>query len=470
MESANSGSIDEPSPADSPQRRQFLQSAGVIAAAGSAAAAATSALLPSVAAAAENTASHSMPAIHHGPITRRWVEQRWTLDNIIRSVGMDWDQPRSVYLAAPCGPAAASDFAAVRARIQKYADAAPAFEAQARRREANAKAALAEGFSVAAREHYFIAAVHWAAAQWPIDENNAQNKAYNQRKRECYAAYAKLADHRVEEAWIPMPDGSKLPAWFHLPPGYSGGRIPVVVSIPGMDSFKEMGVSMYGDRFLSRGVAVLAVDGPGQYEAPVLDIYFSMAAWQATGKACVDWLMKRSEVDGEKIGISGNSFGSFFSTIAAAHEPRLRAVAVNAVCHEPGFHTIFEEASPTFKMRFMYMSNITDEAKFDTMRRGMTWVGHAERIRAPYLCVAGEADELSPLEHTERLMKVLGGPKRLVVYQDSRHSVGGVPSANLGPAAPALVADWMLATLQGKPFTSERWFVQASGQVARSAL
>jgi dipeptidyl aminopeptidase/acylaminoacyl peptidase len=227
---------------------------------------------------------------------------------------------------------------------------------------------------------------------------------------------------------------------------------------------------MYGDRFLSRGVAVLAVDGPGQYEAPVLDIYFSMAAWQATGKACVDWLMKRSEVDGEKIGISGNSFGSFFSTIAAAHEPRLRAVAVNAVCHEPGFHTIFEEASPTFKMRFMYMSNITDEAKFDAMRRGMTWVGHAERIRAPYLCVAGEADELSPLEHTERLMKVLGGPKRLVVYQDSRHSVGGVPSANLGPAAPALVADWMLATLQGKPFTSERWFVQASGQVAKSAI
>jgi len=100
----------------------------------------------------------------------------------------------------------------------------------------------------------------------------------------------------------------------------------------------------------------------------------------------------------------------------------------------------------------------------------MTWVGHAERIRAPYLCVAGEADELSPLEHTERLMKVLGGPKRLVVYQDSRHSVGGVPSANLGPSAPALVADWMLATLQGKPFTSDRWFVQASGQVAKSAL
>ena len=31
----------------------------------------------------------------HPPITlRRWTEQRWLLDNIIRSVGIDWDQPR----------------------------------------------------------------------------------------------------------------------------------------------------------------------------------------------------------------------------------------------------------------------------------------------------------------------------------------------------------------------------------------
>src|SRR2546421_6027628 len=48
------------------------------------------------------------------------------------------------------------------------------------------------------------------------------------------------------------------------------------------------------------------------------------------------------------------------------------------------------------------------------LRESMTWEGHAERIRAPYLCVAGEFDELSPLLHTERLMRALQGPKRLV--------------------------------------------------------
>src|SRR5437867_10631632 len=89
--------------------------------------------------------TNTPPPTHRGPMTRRWTEQRWLLDNTIRSVGMDWDQPRSVYLSAPCGPQAAADFALVRARIQKYADAAPAFEAVAKRREDAAKAALEAG-------------------------------------------------------------------------------------------------------------------------------------------------------------------------------------------------------------------------------------------------------------------------------------------------------------------------------------
>jgi hypothetical protein len=116
----------------------------------------------------------------------------------------------------------------------------------------------------------------------------------------------------------------------------------------------------------------------------------------------------------------------------------------------------------------MYMSGYTDEAAFDAFCKTLTWEGHAERIRCPYLCVAGEAEELSPLEHAERLMGELTAPKQLVVYQDSRHSVGNVPAANLGPFPPTLVADWMADRLAKKPFPGERWYVEASGRVART--
>ena len=66
-------------------------------------------------------------------MTRRFSQQRWTLDNIIRANGIDWDQPRSVYLSSPCGVEAGADFAAIRARVQKMADIGPAFESTARR-------------------------------------------------------------------------------------------------------------------------------------------------------------------------------------------------------------------------------------------------------------------------------------------------------------------------------------------------
>lgn len=404
----------------------------------------------------------------NAPVTRRWTEQRWLIDNVIRSVGIDWDQPRSINYNAPCGAEANADFAAIRERVKKYADISPAFETAAKRREAKAKAAEDAGETVTARQNYFIAAVQYAASQWPYDENNEKNLALNLRKRECYLNYAKYADHRVEAAWIPF-QGKALPGWLHLPPGYSGGKIPAVVSIPGMDGFKEASVAMYGDRWLSRGIAVLSIEGPGQYESAVNNIHVSMENWTEAATVIMDWMIARPEIDAQRIGVIGQSFGSFFATISASVEPRYRACAVTATCLEPGFHTIFEEASPTFKQRFMYMSGFTDEQAFDRFSKTLTWEGHAGNIKVPYLCVAGESDELSPLAHTERLLTTLQYPKRLVVYQDSRHSVGNVPAASLGPTPAVLVADWMNARLAGKPFNSERWFVEASGRVVVTA-
>jgi dienelactone hydrolase len=402
------------------------------------------------------------------PQMRRFDEQRWLIDNIIRANGIDWDQPRSLYIHAPCGIEANADFAGIRERVKKMADIGPAFAAVARRREAKANAAALADHKVTARDNFFMAAVHWGAAQWPYDENDETNIAYNNKKRECYAKYAALADHRVEAVWVPFK-GKAIPAWLHLPPGYSGGRLPVVIAIPGMDSYKEIQVALYGDKFLNRGMAVLAIDGPGQYEAPMIGLHFTMENWMATGPALVDWIGARPELDTARIGVVGTSFGSLFGTVLTGSEPRIKACAVMSVCHEPGCHTIFQEASPTFKKRFMYMSGITDEDEFDAFRKTITWEGHAEKIRVPYLCVAGEADELSPLEHSDRLMAALKGPKQMVVYQESRHSVGNVAAANLGPFPTILIADWLFDRLAGKPLVSERWYVAGSGEINKTA-
>jgi dienelactone hydrolase len=403
------------------------------------------------------------------PKVARFEAQRWLIDNVIRANGPDWDQPRTIYLNAPCGIEANADFAMARERIKKHDDISTFFSATARRREAKARAAEEAGALISARDNYFMAAINWGAAQWPYLENSDENIRLNQKKRDCYLAYGRLADHPVEAAWIPF-NGRHLPGWLHLPPNYAGGRLPVVIEIPGMDGFKEIGVSLYGDRWLNRGFAVLTVDGPGQNESPLLGIYVSMENWIAAGPAIVDWLSARPEIDPNRIVVTGRSFGSLFGTIVAANEPRIRACAVMSTCLEPGCHTIFEEASPTFKKRFMWMSDYTDEVKFDRFIRSLTWEGHAERIQVPYLCVAGECEELSPLVYTEQMFSRMTAPRQLVVYQESRHSVGNVPSCNLGPFPGTLVADWVTARLANKPMTNERWFVEASGNIVKTAL
>src|SRR5215218_668969 len=136
-------------------RRDFLHSAS-LAAAGAAAAAPLS--IPA-AAQADNQSTPNAAPHHKGPLTKRWEEQRWTLDNIIQANGIDWDQPRSVYWNAPCGMEAAADFAGIRQRVKKYADCSPAFEATARRREAKARAAEENRDLVTARDNYFMAAI-----------------------------------------------------------------------------------------------------------------------------------------------------------------------------------------------------------------------------------------------------------------------------------------------------------------------
>jgi dienelactone hydrolase len=410
-----------------------------------------------------------MAGQNNQPHVKRWEDQRWALDNVIRSVTIDWDQPRSFYLNAACGMEASADFAAIRERVKKYADIEPAFANTARRREAKAKAAEADGALVTARDNYFMAAIHWGSAQWSRYENDETNLAFNTSKREAYMNYVRLAAHKIEPVFIPL-NGGQMPGWFHLPPNYKGGRIPVVISFPGMDTYKEVFVALKGDRWLERGIAVLALDGPGQAECRVMGLTVSMENWTQVGKAAVDWLMQRPEIDPETIGAFGNSFGSFFVTIATANEPRIKACVANSNNLEPGFHTIFEEASISYKKRFMYMAGFTDEAKFDAFRKTLTWEGHSTKIKVPYLCVTGEHDELSPIVYSERMLKGLTNPRLFVVYQDARHAIGACPSVNMGPHPPTLVADWMVARLAGKPMASERWFIENSGNVIKTPL
>jgi hypothetical protein len=147
-----------------------------------------------------------------------------------------------------------------------------------------------------------------------------------------------------------------------------------------MDGFKERSVGLK-DGWMERGYAVLAFEGPGYWEPPLRGLYVDVAGWTEAAKTVADWLANRPEVDATKIGMTGSSFGSFFTAIMMAADGRFKACAVTGTCYEPGGETIFNEASPTFKKRFMFMSGITDEREFDDFRTTIDWNGYARESR-----------------------------------------------------------------------------------------
>ena len=81
--------------------------------------------------------------------------------------------------------------------------------------------------------------------------------------RPNFKKWMAVADHKIE--WIELPyRGKTLPGILHLPANYQPGtKVPVIVVISGMDGFKERSVALKNDRFLTRGYAVFAFEGPG---------------------------------------------------------------------------------------------------------------------------------------------------------------------------------------------------------------
>jgi alpha-beta hydrolase superfamily lysophospholipase len=400
---------------------------------------------------------------------KRWQEQRWLLDSVVQTVGIEWDQARVAYTLGPCGPDATGDFIGIRSRIRKYNDIAREYTRAAVRREKMARQFESEGHQIAARESYFIAALLYGSAQWPIFEVSRENLALNEKKGAAYAKYIELADHEIRKVEVPF-EGKSLPGYLHFPVKRPAGKLPAVWAIGGMDSIKEVGVALYGDKLLERGIAVLALEGPGQGECCVREIHPTATNWMEAGPKVLAWLRSQSEIDSDRIALSGVSMGSFWGTQVASVDDRLKGVVLRSVCHEPGMNTIFNVASPTFKLRFMYMAGFTDEAAFDKFAQTLSLKGVGEKIKAPYLVMAGEDDQLSPIQYTYDLFETISAPKQLLVYEGAEHGLVGSNAAALGPSQTTYFADWLRDRLDGKSMQTKHIKVDAFGNIHESTF
>ncbi len=394
----------------------------------------------------------------------RFREQRWLLDAAVRLLGPEFDQSRLQYYSAPMSPDHRGAVLGLKALINRWDDFAREFTRVARRYEVQARAALGQGHEVTAGDGFFSASVMYGAAQWPLFENTELNLALERKKTECYLEFAKSADHRIEAVEVPYGDKT-LAGYFHLPPGYSGGRLPCLVMISGMDAFKEVQINASADRFLRRGFACLILDGPGQGTSLTREIWYDPDRYGEVGVAAWEAMAARPEVDAGRIMAWGLSFGSFWATQMAAAEPRFAACAVMYTCFQPHNWPLYDMAAPSFKQRFMYMTGIADEAGFEAITVKMDVMKLSSKLRMPCFVMAGEDDSLSDVGCTIEHLNNVPGPKTLVMYAGEEHGMGGSRSSQLGSPFFPMIADWLADRAKGKPLQSSYNVVDTLGQM-----
>jgi len=365
-------------------------------------------------------------------LERRRDNQQWLLDQMVKTTGRVINFAYEQRVVPP--------------EVKSYAMIPRVMEKYARHTESIARGAEQAGHFVTARELYWHACEQYREAQHSIFEDDNPEKIYLHGKMlECFEKIMKFADHPIERVEIPF-EGAWLQGVFHRVPG--AARTPTVLFLPGMDMTKEAILDPIHHPFVMRGLNCLHLDGPGQGTSNIRKIRVTADNYPRAGKAAIDWLVKRPEVDPQRIAVSGFSFGSYWGMEVAAYDERVKAVATGAACYGPK-HAIFEQASPRFKQVFMYMAGIHDEAEFDRMAEQMTLDKVAPKVRCPSLQVVGEYDPLAPLQDVVAIYKKVPRPRELWVCENDFHVPRGTENFG-GTSFYGFLADWLNDALAGR--------------------
>jgi len=173
----------------------------------------------------------------------------------------------------------------------------------------------------ARRENWRQAWLDYMFGAWPAQTTDGKRAAYK-KSIAAFEAYGKLLEFPVEVVRIPF-EGKVITGYLQVPP--SAGRKPAVISIGGLDEYKEYGVEHGSAYFLKAGIASLSLDMPGTGEAPVP---MEVGAERMISKA-IDYLQARHDIDRRRIAVNGASAGGYWSALTGYVErERVKAAIV----------------------------------------------------------------------------------------------------------------------------------------------
>lgn len=334
---------------------------------------------------------------------------------------------------------------------------------------AQADAALGRGHRVTAREALLRASSYYRSCEYFTDPFAAEARRYGMASEDCFRRALPLLPGHAQPVAIPF-DGLTLPGYLLQPVGVERAN-RTLICLTGFDGTAEELYFQTAADGLARGFTVLLAQGPGQmgtlrhhpelvfrpdYEAPVA--------------AMVDFAETRPEIDPGRLALYGISFGGYFVTRAAVHEPRLAALIANSpIVDLHAYMGAFvagadvpEEAQdqdvtleevdeipdafmpPAVKLGFKSACRRFGVSSMSGWMTALTAyrVGDLSRIACPCLAMAGAGEGEATLAQTQSFAEGVSGPvtTRLFIAAegaDMHCQLGNLPLSN------AVLYDWL---------------------------
>ena len=327
-----------------------------------------------------------------------------------------------------------SDFQATMARITTWDDWCREWGRTGQYYERLAEDAEQAGRTVTAGEAWRRAALCWHWGKFVFVDDLDQQRAAHDRTVACFRRGAATLSPPAEPVRVPY-QGTTLAAYLRVP-GTRETKPPVVIMMPGLDSVKEE-LQATAEYMLARGLAVIAIDGPGQgeaeYELPIEPAYERVAT------AVADYLEGRDDIDPARIGGFGVSLGGYYAARAAAYEPRIKAAVALAGPYE--WSLDWDILPPQTRATFQRRSGATTDPGAREKLSKLTLEPAAALITTPLLVAAGGRDRLVPTYHAERLAREAPGAE-LMLDPDGSHGL-----TNHAFESRSKMADWLAAHL-----------------------
>ncbi len=299
---------------------------------------------------------------------------------------------------------------------------------------ARAWAAMGERHATAARaatdpaqrkENWHQAWLDFHFGAWPA-QNTPGKRADYKKAVEAFREYGKLLDPAVQTVRIPF-EGKQIIGYLRLPHGVA--RAPVVVTIGGLDEFKEYSIEHGSAALAHAGLGSLALDMPGTGEAAVP---MEVGSERMFG-AIISYLGTRPDVDAQRLAVMGSSAGGYWSALAGYTErARLRAVVARGGPIHEYFQAGWQRKSwgtseYLFGLKearmFVYGFKEGEDDAFLKKLAGFSLEtrGILKQPSAPMLVVNGEKDSQVPIADLYLLLRT-GTPKFAWVNPEGGHT------------------------------------------------